>query len=314
MVFARSAAAMVFPHWPQKRACSATTFPQCGQGRVLNAAETIPLHDSEEAVRVFVLGTGSSGNAVLVESNGTRVLIDAGIGPRKTEARLAQLGVDLRGGRIDAIVATHEHGDHFGQIERLARAFGAAIYLHRGIEGAHVKKRFDVKLYEPGRAFRIGTLVVEAEQVPHDAPQVAVRVAEDGGGAALGVATDVGRVTSGLVGLLAECDAALVEANHCTELLAFGPYPDRLKRRVAGGLGHLSNAQTAELASRLSGSRMSRMWLGHLSRANNTPERALEVVASAARSGLDVAVLPHGSVCELDVRRTRPAQLALPFA
>ncbi len=268
---------------------------------------------SGEAVRVFVLGTGSSGNALLVESNGTRVLVDAGIGPRKTEARLAQLGVDATDVRIDAIVATHQHGDHFGQIERLARAFGATVWLHRGIDAPSVTRRFDVRLFEPGRAFRIGSLVLEAEHVPHDAPQVAVRVAEENGGAALGVATDVGRVTSGLVGLLAGCDAALVEANHCTEMLAFGPYPDRLKRRVSGGLGHLSNAQTAELAARLSGTRMTRMWLGHLSKANNTPERALEVVASAAR-GMDVAVLPHGAVCELDVRRTRPAQLALPFA
>lgn len=264
-------------------------------------------------VRVFVLGSGSSGNALLVVSGDTRVLVDAGIGPRKTEARLAELGAELPDGRIDAIVATHQHGDHFGQIDKLARAFGAAVWLHRGIDAPHVTKRLPVQHYEPGRAFRIGALVIEAEHVPHDAPQVAVRVAEDGGGAALGVATDVGRVTSGLVGLLAGCDAALVEANHCSELLRFGPYPERLKRRVSGGLGHLSNDQTAELAARLSGTRLARMWLGHLSRANNTPERALEVVASAAR-GMDVAVLPHGAVCELDVRRTRPAQLALPFA
>jgi len=265
-------------------------------------------------VRVFVLGTGSSGNALLVESNGTRVLVDAGIGPRKTEARLAQLGFDLADdARIDAVVATHHHGDHFGQIERLARAFDASVWLHRGIEASHVAKRFDVRLYEPGRPFRIGALVIEATFVPHDAPQVALRVAEENEGAALGVATDVGRVTSGLAGLLATCDAALVEANHCTEMLAFGPYPERLKQRVSGGRGHLSNDQTAELASRLRGSRLGRLWLGHLSRSNNTPERALDVVASAARD-IDVAVLPHGAVCELDVRRTRPAQLALPFA
>jgi phosphoribosyl 1,2-cyclic phosphodiesterase len=262
-------------------------------------------------VRVFVLGTGSSGNGLLVESKGTRLLVDAGIGPRKTEARLAQLGIEVR--TVDAIVATHQHGDHFGQVERLARAFRAPVYMHRGIDDDRVRRRVDVRAYEPGRPFRIGSFVVEAEQVPHDVPQVALRVAEADHGSALGVATDVGRVTRGLVGLLASCDAALVEANHCSEMLAFGPYPERLKRRVSGGLGHLSNTQTAELASRLVGSRLARMWLGHLSRTNNTPERAHEVVAGAAR-GIDVAVLPHGSACALDVARTRPAQLALPFA
>jgi phosphoribosyl 1,2-cyclic phosphodiesterase len=185
--------------------------------------------------------------------------------------------------------------------------------MHRRLDADRVRRRFDVQTYEPGRAFRIGPLVLEAEHVPHDAPQVAVRVAEENGGPAVGVATDVGRITNGLVGLLAQCDAALVEANHCAEMLAFGPYPDRLKRRVSGGLGHLSNDQTAELVSRLSGTRLTRLWLGHLSKANNTPERALEIVASRAK-GIDVEVLPHGHVCALDVRRKRSAQLALPFS
>jgi phosphoribosyl 1,2-cyclic phosphodiesterase len=267
-------------------------------------------------VRVFVLGTGSSGNALLVESSdGTRVLVDAGIGPRKTEARLERLGLSFSeraGDRIDAIVTTHEHGDHFGEVASLARAFKATIFMHRRIDAERIRSRFDVQTYEPGRPFRIGSFVIEAEHVPHDAPQVAVRVAEDKGGPAIGVATDVGRITNGLVGLLAQCDAALVEANHCAEMLAFGPYPDRLKRRVSGGLGHLNNDQSAELAARLSGSRLTRLWLGHLSKHNNTPERALDVVASKAKR-IDVEVLPHGHVCALDVRRKRPAQLALAF-
>lgn len=206
--------------------------------------------------------------------------------------------------------------DRFGEVASLARAFGATVWMHRRIDSEHARRvrgRFDVQTYEPGRPFRVGPFVIEAEHVPHDAPQVAVRVAEEQGGPAIGVATDVGRITSGLVGLLAQCDAALVEANHCAELLAFGPYPDRLKRRVSGGLGHLNNDQTAELATRLSGSRLTRLWLGHLSKANNTPERALEVVANRAK-GIDVEVLPHGHVCALDIRRKRPAQLALPFS
>jgi phosphoribosyl 1,2-cyclic phosphodiesterase len=161
-----------------------------------------------------------------------------------------------------------------------------------------------------GRTFNIGSLQVTAEQVPHDAPQVALRIASKEH--ALGVATDVGRPTPGLTALLASCDAALIEANHCTEMLAFGPYPMRLRQRVGGGLGHLSNAQTAELAAKLVGSRLGRIYLGHLSRSNNTPERALETVASAAPR-MDVSVLPHGSVCALDVRRSKSFQLALPF-
>jgi phosphoribosyl 1,2-cyclic phosphodiesterase len=262
-------------------------------------------------VRVFVLGSGSSGNALLVESHGTRVLVDAGVAPRTVTERLAELGMTLGPGELHGIVATHHHGDHFGHADRLARAFDAPLYLHGGVEAPATAPPDSVRRYDIGRGFRVGALTVHTVVVPHDAAQVAVRV-EDGA-SAFGVATDVGRATPALVGLLGECDAALVEANHCSEMLAFSDYPDVVKRRVGGGFGHLSNTQTAELAARLVGSRLARMWLGHLSRSNNTPARALETVATRARR-IDVDVLPSASPVALDVRSQRPYQLGLPFA
>jgi phosphoribosyl 1,2-cyclic phosphodiesterase len=269
---------------------------------------------SLHSFRAFVLGTGSSGNSLLVEADGVRILVDAGLGPRSLEARLAALGVVLDRGAdqlgIDAIIPTHHHGDHFGGVEKIARALRCPVYLHPGIFAPRIRARFPVREYAMGRSFRIGSLEVTAEHVPHDAPQVAVRIAS--GDHAFGIATDVGRPTANLLSLLATCDAALIEANHCAEMLAFGPYPMRLRQRVGGGLGHLSNVQTAELAQKLVGSRLGRIYLGHLSRSNNTPERALETVASAAPR-MNVSVLPHGSVCALDVRRTKAFQLALPF-
>ncbi|HVH42860.1 MAG TPA: MBL fold metallo-hydrolase [Labilithrix sp.] len=275
-------------------------------------------------MRVFVLGSGSSGNALLIESCGTRVLVEAGIGPKVAASRLAELGLALRPGELHGIVATHEHGDHFGHAEKLASAFGAPLFLHAGIAapaGRHRAVRstveegpasspIEVQRYEIGRAFHVGALAISTVHVPHDAAQVAVRV--DDGTRALGIATDVGRVTPGLVALMAQCDAALVEANHCSEMLAFSEYPDVVKRRIGGGWGHLSNAQTADLAGRLVGSRLARLWLGHLSRSNNTPARALEVVASRA-TRIEVAVLPAASPVALDVRSTKPYQLGLPF-
>ncbi len=303
-------------------------------------------------MRVFVLGSGSSGNALLVESCGTRVLIEAGVSPRSIVTRLAQLGVDLRPGDLHGIVATHHHGDHFGYAERLSSAFGAPLFLHPGIDPS-VRQRTkrepeeeaplsgplslsplsqsapsstpspppsavspspaappELHRVEMNKAFRVGELTITTAHVPHDAPQVAIRV--DDGASALGVATDVGRITPSLIALLAECDAALVEANHCTEMLAFSEYPDIVKRRVGGGYGHLSNTQTAELAARLVGSRLARLWLGHLSRSNNTPARALEVVATRARR-MDVSVVPQATPVALHVRSTKPYQLGLPF-
>lgn len=266
------------------------------------------------SLRAFVLGTGSSGNSLLLEADGVRILVDAGLGPRALEARLAALGLDLHRGDgrppIDGIVPTHHHGDHFGGVEKIARALGCPVYLHAGIHAPRVRSRSVVREYTMGRKFTIGSLEVLAEHVPHDAPQVALRVASKEH--AFGIATDVGRPTQALTALLASCDAALVEANHCTEMLAFGPYPTRLRERVGGGFGHLSNGQTAELAAKLAGSRLGFLYLGHLSRSNNTPERALETVASAAPR-MNVTVLPHGSVCPLEVRRSKAFQLALPF-
>lgn len=264
-------------------------------------------------MRVFVLGSGSSGNALLVESCGTKVMVDAGVAPRLVAARLAELGIALRPRELHGIVATHHHGDHYAHADRLASVLKAPLYLHGGVEPSEraCADPVEIRRYEIGRDFRIGDVTVSTVQVPHDATQVAVRVA--GKNAAVGVATDVGRVTPGLVALLADCDAALVEANHCTEMLAFSDYPDVVKRRVSGGLGHLSNEQTAELAARLVGSRLSKLWLGHLSRSNNTPARALEVVASRARR-IDVDVVPSTCAVALDVRSVRPYQLGLPFA
>lgn len=263
-------------------------------------------------MRVYVLGSGSSGNALLVEAyphddRCTRVLVEAGISPRVVATRLAELGVTLGPGDLHAIIATHEHGDHFGHAAQLASAFGAPLYLHGGITAP---ASVAVERYPVGRTVTVRALTLTAVQVPHDAMQVAVRL--DDGARALGIATDVGRITNPLVGLLAECDAALVEANHCSEMLAFSEYPDVVKRRVSGGLGHLSNEQTAELAARLVGSRLARMWLGHLSRTNNSPKRALETVAERARR-IEVEVLPEYAPIALDVRQTRPHQLGLPF-
>lgn len=264
-------------------------------------------------MRAFVLATGSSGNAVLVEAEGTRVLVDAGIGPKAAELRLAALGEVFLPRGVDAIVATHEHGDHFGQIEKLARATKAEVFLHAGIAAPRVRRKVTVREFVPGVPFRVGPLEIGSVTVPHDAPQVAIRVASaEPSGHALGIATDVGHVTQELVALLGACDAAIVEANHCAELLAFGPYPPHLQARVGGHLGHLSNAQCADLAARLVGSRVGQLWLGHLSRANNTPERALEAVRAAAPQ-LAVEVLPHGASAALEVRRGRPFQLALGF-
>jgi phosphoribosyl 1,2-cyclic phosphodiesterase len=266
-------------------------------------------------MRVLVLSSGSSGNALLlVASDGARVLVDAGLGPRVLGTRLRELGVDLFPRGVDGIVVTHHHGDHIAQLEPLARALKAPIFLHRGIAATSARKRWEVREYDSVTPATVAGFELRAMVVPHDAPQVALALTASDG-ARFGVATDLGHVPAPLASFLGACDAALLEANYCPRMLADGPYPPRLKQRIGGGFGHLANEQTAELAARMVGMRLGDLYLGHLSRTNNTPERALAAVAPRAR-GIAVHVVPHGVSRAIDVKRgalgpARGEQLAL---
>jgi phosphoribosyl 1,2-cyclic phosphodiesterase len=269
-------------------------------------------------MRIWLLSSGSSGNAAVIEAEGGRLLIDAGIGPRVAATRMRQLGGDLFPRGVDGIVVTHQHGDHIAHLEPLARALRVPVYLHAGITAPRARRRFDVRPYVAGEPFEVGPFEVSAAVIPHDAPQVALRIAA--GGLSFGVATDLGHVPAALAPFLGACDEALIEANYCPIMMREGPYPLHLQRRVTGSFGHLANDQCAALVASLVGSRVARVWLGHLSRVNNTPALALATVKALA-PGLDVQVIHHGVAQILDIRpgfpgsgvHPRPAQMALPF-
>jgi phosphoribosyl 1,2-cyclic phosphodiesterase len=266
------------------------------------------------AVRIFVLGSGSTGNCLVVEHEGERLLIDAGIGLTRAVECMRVLGADLVTPRAPlGLFVTHDHGDHAAHALSLARALRAPLYAHDGAPLERARRRLDVRSYAPGRPVALGPFVVEALALPHDAPHVALRVSAAGGRFA--IATDLGRVTRELRALLAGCDLVLLEANYCPQLLETGPYPPRLKRRVGGPLGHLANDQAAELARSLDDTRVARLALVHLSHANNSPERALAVVTDRVRR-LPVEVVPHGEPRRLDVMSAGSAgaeQLVLGF-
>jgi phosphoribosyl 1,2-cyclic phosphodiesterase len=250
-------------------------------------------------VRVFVLGSGSSGNCFVVEAEGERLLLDAGMGPTRATERMRALGADLVTSRAPlGVFVSHEHGDHAAHAVPVARALRAPLHVHEGIPAPRARSRLEVRSYAPGRPVPLGPFLVEALPIPHDAAQVALRVSAAGRRFAL--ATDVGHATRELRTFLAGCDLVFLESNYCPRLLESGPYPPRLKSRVAGPLGHLANDQAADLARSLEDTRVARLVLVHLSRTNNTPERALETVASRARR-LPVEVLPHAEPRRFDV-------------
>jgi phosphoribosyl 1,2-cyclic phosphodiesterase len=212
------------------------------------------------------------------------------------------LGADLVTTRPPlGLLVTHDHGDHAAHALPLARALRTPIIAHGGVAIERARTRVDVRSYVPGRALALGPFLIEAVSVPHDAPQVALRISA--GACRFAIATDLGDPTRGLGPFLRGCDLVFLESNYCPSLLESGPYPLCLKRRVGGPLGHLANEQTADLAASFEDSRVSRLVLVHLSRTNNTPGRAHEVVASRVRR-LAVEVLPNGEPRRFAVGRS----------
>ncbi len=227
-------------------------------------------------LRFASLGSGSKGNATLVSDGETQVLVDCGFGLREAERRLARLGVHPR--QLDAVLVTHEHGDHLRGVGPLARRYNLPVYLTPGtwLSGrlGEVTQRHWIT---PQSRFAVKSLTVDPVTVPHDAREP-VQFRFRAGDRHLGVLTDLGHVTEHVVEAFRGCDALILECNHDRHLLEVGPYPPRLKRRVGGNWGHLANAQAATLLRRLGLDRLQQIVCSHLSEHNNRPELALEAL------------------------------------
>ncbi|WP_163558601.1 MBL fold metallo-hydrolase [Halomonas sp. NO4] len=227
-------------------------------------------------LRFASLGSGSKGNATLVSDGETWLLVDCGFGLRETERRLARLGVHPR--QLDAVLVTHEHGDHLRGVGPLARRYGVPVHLTPGTWLAG--RLGEVPCHHwitPQSPFAIGGIRVAPVTVPHDAREP-VQFRFTAGARCLGVLTDLGHASDHVAEAFAGCDALVLECNHDVQMLAEGPYPPRLKRRVGGRWGHLANAQAAGLLPRLGLDRLQRIVCSHLSEHNNRPERVLETL------------------------------------
>ncbi len=229
-------------------------------------------------MRFAWLGSGSRGNAALVEADGCCVMIDCGLALKEAEARLARLG--KAPADIDAILVTHEHSDHIGGVARFAARHGilvrATAGTARGFRG-NLPPRLEP--INPHEVFAVGALEVAPMPVPHDAREPCQFVFSDGA-ARLGIVTDLGHVTAHVIASLQGCDALAIESNHDDDMLAAGPYPGPLKRRVGGDRGHLSNAQAAALLAALDTARLRHVVALHLSEINNTPALARAALAA----------------------------------
>lgn len=240
-------------------------------------------------IRFASLGSGSKGNATLIEYGATRVMVDCGFYLRDAENRLRALGVEPE--TLQGILVTHEHNDHIGGVSRLARKYAIPVYMTMGTCSVWNDPEVPALHHiNPHEAFDIGELRVQPFPVPHDAREPCHYVFE-GGGRRVGVISDAGSITPFMREQLSGCDALMLEFNHDVQMLADGPYPPSLRARVGGNLGHLSNVQAAQLLTQIDVSRLQHLVLTHISEKNNKPELAL----AAARDALGHA--PEWLIC-----------------
>ncbi|MCX7167071.1 MAG: MBL fold metallo-hydrolase [Rhodocyclales bacterium] len=247
-------------------------------------------------MRFASLGSGSRGNALLVEAGSTRLLIDAGFGPREMSRRMERLG--LEPDAVDAVLVTHEHSDHIGGVFACARRFDWAVLLTHGTLAACRDSRADARttIIDSHDPFSVGDICVQPFPVPHDAREPVQFVLTDGA-RRLGVLTDAGHVTAHMVAMLAACDALVLECNHDARMLAQGSYPQALKRRIGGLWGHLDNAAAATLLSQIGCSGLRHVVAAHLSEENNSPElaqAALSAVLGCEQDWIGIATQDDG--------------------
>jgi phosphoribosyl 1,2-cyclic phosphodiesterase len=233
-------------------------------------------------MRFASLGSGSQGNALLVEVGCTRVLLDCGFGLSETTRRLARLGISPSD--LCAILVTHEHDDHIGGVARFARKHNLPVWLTagtlRGLRGLF-EPDIELHLIEGYARFAIGAIQIDPFPVPHDAREPAQFVFSDGA-RSLGVLTDAGYVTPHMQRCLSGCNALVLECNHDPSLLREGDYPQSLKLRIASRMGHLDNEAAGGLLAALNAGRgLQHVVAAHLSESNNRPELARQALAGA---------------------------------
>jgi phosphoribosyl 1,2-cyclic phosphodiesterase len=239
-------------------------------------------------VEVVVLASGSSGNAALIASGDTALLIDAGISATAIVTRLERFGHRLP--EVASVLLTHEHSDHASGLEVLTRRHHLPVWATRGTWSALPLSSDGGGELASGREARIGRLRVLPVATSHDAREPVALVVDDGAHR-LALCTDTGVVTTLLEQRIAGCELLLLECNHDADLLRHGPYPWPLKQRIASRHGHLANHQSEESAARLRS-----LWLKgviglHLSEHNNRPELAREALLGGVGPGPVVEVV-----------------------
>lgn len=250
-------------------------------------------------MRFASLGSGSNGNSLVIEKGLTRILLDCGFGLRDTESRLNRL--QLQPDQLSGLLVTHEHDDHAGGIFKLANKYRIPVWLTYGTYTTvsrllPAQQNFSINIIDSHTPFTINELEITPFPVPHDAREPVQYIIKDGA-SKLGVLTDTGTTTPHIETMLSSCDGLVLECNHDLDMLMNGPYTWSLKKRVSSRLGHLDNASSAGILSKLDTSKLKHIIAAHLSAKNNSPElarKALSAVLNCEQAWIGIAAQVDG--------------------
>ena len=230
-------------------------------------------------VRLTILGSGSAGNCAYLETDETRVLIDAGFSLRQIRQRLAGIGRSPE--NLHGILVTHEHSDHIAGLLGLSEKLNIPVYCNRATHEAvehQLQSRLPCRIFTTGAGFEIGDVAVETFTIPHDAQDPVGFLLRTAAGN-FGFLTDLGHINRLVLDRIRPANALVLEANHDIKMLQDCPRrPWSLKQRILGRHGHLSNDAAADAAEQIMSAELRHLYLGHLSRECNRPELALGVV------------------------------------
>ena len=239
---------------------------------------------------VCTLASGSKGNSTYVSDGKTSILIDAGLSGNEIQRRLNSRNLSAE--NLDAIVVSHEHSDHIKAVGVLSRRYDLPVYINRNARNALLQlgRIKELRMFECGTTFPINNLMIHPFSISHDAADpVGFTIGQNS--TKIGIATDLGIVTSMVKEHLKSCSLLILESNHDLDMLANGPYPWPLKQRIKSRTGHLSNVDSKNLLQELQHDKLEHVILAHLSETNNTPQKAYEEAAKIlARSKTQLTV------------------------
>jgi phosphoribosyl 1,2-cyclic phosphodiesterase len=222
-------------------------------------------------LRFSSLGSGSTGNACLVQTKQALVMLDCGFSCKETVFRLQRMGVDPES--VDAIVVTHEHNDHFSGVGTFSRKFKVPIWMNYGTyRSKSIGKLDQLTIFDSNKAFNINDLHLQPFPVPHDSRE-AVQFIFSYNNKKLAIVTDLGHISAHVKAILTDLNALVIEANHDYDMLWAGAYSQSLKYRVSGNYGHLNNHQAAEFVKSLDYNSLQHLVVAHLSSKNNSPDK-----------------------------------------